>query len=222
MYYYSNIYSSLPSSTTAPNLQSRLFLPPHLPVSNLSVCLSLSLPPSLPLSLSLSLSLSLLLTDAHNHSRSSLCSLYYLFHSSAVCPWTLFIMRWDHLTWRPSTRPVQYSSQSKPTVVARENQWTNFESGFFFQKRNWKKDRVSGSNTKLPRNTRAATWRLQCLKGFDGACAHYVMVSKFQWKPFWLATQRDWQNDWTATQNSVNFGAGHHNFIIRSSHWRAH
>ena len=22
----------------------------------------------------------------------------------------------------------------------------------------------------------------------DGACSHYVMVSKFQWKPFWLAT----------------------------------
>ena len=37
------------------------------------------------------------------------------------------------------------------------------------------------------------------------ACAHYIMVSKFQWKPFWLATQRDWQNDWTATQNRVNY-----------------
>ena len=31
------------------------------------------------------------------------------------------------------------------------------------------------------------------------------MVSKFQWKPFWLATQRDPQNDWTATQNRVNY-----------------
>ena len=39
----------------------------------------------------------------------------------------------------------------------------------------------------------------------NGACAHYVMVSKFQWKPFWLATQRDRQNDWTATQNRVNY-----------------
>ena len=39
----------------------------------------------------------------------------------------------------------------------------------------------------------------------NGACAHYVMVSKFQWKPFWLATQRDPQNDWTATQNRVNY-----------------
>ena len=39
----------------------------------------------------------------------------------------------------------------------------------------------------------------------NGACAHYVMVSKFQWKPFWLATQRDLQNDWTATQNRVNY-----------------
>ena len=39
----------------------------------------------------------------------------------------------------------------------------------------------------------------------NGACAHYVMVSKFQWKPFWLATQRDAQNDCTASQNRVNF-----------------
>ena len=31
------------------------------------------------------------------------------------------------------------------------------------------------------------------------------MVSKFQWKPFWLATQRDPQNDWSATQNRVNY-----------------
>ena len=38
-----------------------------------------------------------------------------------------------------------------------------------------------------------------------GSCAHYVMVSKFQWKPFWLATQRDPQNDWTATQNGVTY-----------------
>ena len=39
----------------------------------------------------------------------------------------------------------------------------------------------------------------------NGACAHYVMVSTFQWKPFWLATQRDPQNDWTATPNRVNY-----------------
>ena len=38
-----------------------------------------------------------------------------------------------------------------------------------------------------------------------GACAHYVMVTKFQWKPFWLATQRDPENDWTATQTRVNY-----------------
>ena len=38
----------------------------------------------------------------------------------------------------------------------------------------------------------------------DGACAHYVMVSTLQWKPFWLATQRDPQNDWTATHR-VNY-----------------
>ena len=39
----------------------------------------------------------------------------------------------------------------------------------------------------------------------NGACAHYIMVSKFQWKPFWLATQRDPQNDWTGTQNRMNY-----------------
>ena len=33
--------------------------------------------------------------------------------------------------WRPSTHPVQCSSQSKPTAVARENQRTYFESGIF-------------------------------------------------------------------------------------------
>ena len=38
-----------------------------------------------------------------------------------------------------------------------------------------------------------------------GLGVHYVMVSKFQWKPFWLATQRDPQNDWTATKNRVNY-----------------
>ena len=32
---------------------------------------------------------------------------------------------------------------------------------------------------------------------FDGVCAHYVMVSKIQWKPFWLATKRlDWVAKW--------------------------
>ena len=39
----------------------------------------------------------------------------------------------------------------------------------------------------------------------SGVCAHYVMVSKFQWKPLWLATQLDPQNDWTGWQNRVNY-----------------
>ena len=31
----------------------------------------------------------------------------------------------------------------------------------------------------------------------DGACAaHYAMVSKIQWKSFWLGTQLYAQNDW--------------------------
>ena len=36
-----------------------------------------------------------------------------------------------------------------------------------------------------------------------GACAHYVIVSKFQWKPVWLATRRDPQNDKGVPQGSV-------------------
>ena len=38
-----------------------------------------------------------------------------------------------------------------------------------------------------------------------GSCVHYVVVSKFQWKPFWLATQLYPQNDWTGWQIRVNY-----------------
>ena len=31
------------------------------------------------------------------------------------------------------------------------------------------------------------------------------MASKFQWKPFWLVTQLDQQNDWTVWQIRVNY-----------------
>ena len=51
--------------------------------------------------------------------------------------------------------------------------------------------------------------------GTNGAYAHYVMVSKFQWKPIWLAIQRDPQNDWTATQNRVNYDV----FAQAPFHW---
>ena len=27
-------------------------------------------------------------------------------------------------------------------------------------------------------------------------CAHYIIETKVQWKPFWLATQQYPQNDW--------------------------
>ena len=43
------------------------------------------------------------------------------------------------------------------------------------------------------------------------------MVSKFQWKPFWLATQRDSQNDWAATQNRVNYDVDKGRFSTRNS-----
>ena len=38
----------------------------------------------------------------------------------------------------------------------------------------------------------------------NGGHAHYVMASKIQWKPFWLATQLYPQNDLTGWQNGVN------------------
>ena len=40
-------------------------------------------------------------------------------------------------------------------------------------------------------------------------CAHYVMVSKFRWKPFWLATHLDPQNDWTGWQYRANCDFSH-------------
>ena len=39
----------------------------------------------------------------------------------------------------------------------------------------------------------------------QGARAHYVMVFKIQWKPFWLAIQLYPQNDWTGWQFRVNY-----------------
>ena len=32
----------------------------------------------------------------------------------------------------------------------------------------------------------------------NGACAHYVMLSKIQWEPFWLAIRLSPENDWTS------------------------
>ena len=40
---------------------------------------------------------------------------------------------------------------------------------------------------------------------YNGACAYYVMVSKIQWKPFWLADQLYPQNDWTGWRNGVKY-----------------
>ena len=36
------------------------------------------------------------------------------------------------------------------------------------------------------------------------ACGHNVMVSKIQWKPFWLAIELYYQNDWTGWQFCLN------------------
>ena len=34
------------------------------------------------------------------------------------------------------------------------------------------------------------------LPGANGGRAHYIIESKVQWKPFWLANQQYPQNDW--------------------------
>ena len=44
------------------------------------------------------------------------------------------------------------------------------------------------------------------IKGtINGACAHFVMVTRIQWKPFWLATHLYPQNDWIGSQFRVNY-----------------
>ena len=43
------------------------------------------------------------------------------------------------------------------------------------------------------------------LKDSNGAGAHYVIVSRIQWKPFWFATQLYPHNDRTGWQNGVNY-----------------
>ena len=76
---------------------------------------------------------------------------------------------------RPSTHPVQYSSQSKPTAVARENQRTNFESGIFSSNPKEKLKERPSARAKLlifkheapKEHEGGATWKLQCLMGFD-------------------------------------------------------
>ena len=37
---------------------------------------------------------------------------------------------------------------------------------------------------------------LKNLSIFNGGRAYYIIESKVQWKPFWLATQQYPQNDW--------------------------
>ena len=41
--------------------------------------------------------------------------------------------------------------------------------------------------------------------GTNGACVHYVMVSKIQRKPFWLAAKLYPQNVWTGCQFDVKY-----------------
>ena len=48
-----------------------------------------------------------------------------------------------------------------------------------------------------------------------GACAHYVMVSKTQWKPFWLATNLYPLNDWAGWHFRVNYDV----FAQAPLHW---
>ena len=162
MYYFSNIYSSLPSSTMAPNLQIQTVSPSPPPC--LSICLSvcLSLPPSLP-------PLSLLLSNWRTQPHSQLSLLSLLPASLERCLSLDVVhhaMRWcgGHRRTLSSARH-RVSQQPSP-----EKTNGRISSQEFFppiRKRTWKKDRVPrpNYNTKLPRNMRAATWRLQCLMG---------------------------------------------------------
>ena len=76
---------------------------------------------------------------------------------------------------------------------------------------------LTRARIRLRSHTHTHPWH--SLMQWDGACAHYVMVSKFQWKPFWLATQRDPQNDWTATQNRVNNDVFAQAPLVLWRHW---
>ena len=41
-------------------------------------------------------------------------------------------------------------------------------------------------------------------KGINEACQHYMVVSKIEWQPFWLANQLYPQNDWAGWRLRVN------------------
>ena len=53
----------------------------------------------------------------------------------------------------------------------------------------------------------------------EGACAHYVMLSRIQWKPFWLATQLYPPNDWTGWQNGVIYDVFAQASLVNSNMW---
>ena len=85
------------------------------------------------------------------------------------------------LLMRPGVRRDQFFSGSKENVTEMHSSFK-----FFFSK-------VEFFDLDYRR-----------LSDRNGACAHYLMVSWTQRKPFWLATQLCSQNDWTGWQNGVS------------------
>ena len=110
-------------------------------------------PPPPPPSLPRLSSLSPVGWRAHTHVRDCGCCLYYLRHRQR---WLSSDIALDdsEMMWRPSTHPVQWSSQSKPTAVARKKSLPmNFRKYFLkIERETEKKDWMPGPKTKLTRN----------------------------------------------------------------------
>ena len=68
-------------------------------------------------------------------------------------------------------------------------------------------ERTGAKRSQIMRTVQSSQKRAKSLSKTaltNGGRAHYVMVSKIQWTPYWLATQLYPPNDWTGWQNGVN------------------
>ena len=72
---------------------------------------------------------------------------------------------------------------------------------------------------KFTNNTKVdCLWSFAGLQSQNGDCAHYIIESKVQWKPFWLATQQYPQNDWLGGnfQYTMTYAHGPHSIFTLS------
>ena len=119
---------------------------------------------------------------------------------------------WD---WRAAYCAKEASAKSTPIKSVKKNNNSINLSNFFFANGIYIENYEIGSVSNFWDLTEEASLHV----AHNGACAHYVMVSKFQWKSFWLATQRDPQNDWTATQNRANHDIFEQAPLVLSHFW---